>query len=74
MPHVYHVFPAGSHWEITRGAGDHVLHAFPTRNEAIAWGMERARGQGKGRLKIYQRDHSLAEEFTFGEEPAFDLR
>lgn len=73
MQHVFHVFPAGTRWEVTRGAGDHVLQSFATRNEAITWGMERARAHGKGQLKIYQRDHVLAEEFTFGEEPAFDV-
>ncbi len=71
MRHVYHVFPAGAHWEITRGTGDQVVKAFAKRNDAIAWGMERGREHGTALLKVYHRDHTLSEEFTFGEEPAF---
>ena len=33
--------------------------------------MDLAKRTTMGQLRIYRRDHSLVEEFTFGEEPAF---
>lgn len=69
--HVIHVFPAGGHWEVTQQHRDDVLASFEDRNQAIAWGMDLAKRTTMGQLRIYRRDHSLVEEFTFGEEPAF---
>ncbi len=69
--HVFHVFPAGGHWEVTQQHRDDVLASFESRSQAITWAMELAKGTTMGQLRIYRRDHSLVEEFTFGEEPAF---
>lgn len=69
--HVFHVFPVGSLWEVTENGLDHILGEFPQRNAAIAWAMEQARRTPQGQLRIYRRDHTLAESITFEEDPAF---
>jgi len=69
--HVFHVFPAHGQWEITQQNRDDVIAAFPDRSQAIAWAMDLAKRATNGQLRIYRRDHTLVEEFTYGEEPAF---
>lgn len=70
MSHVINVFPAGRAWEIVRASRDDVVESFTDRSRAIEWALELARRE-HSHLRIYDRDHTVVEEFTFGEEPAF---
>jgi hypothetical protein len=71
-PIIYDVTPHGENWLLgRRGNGEQSVN-FPTREEAINEGVERAARHDEARLVIRDRDGRIQEERKLGGRPTRD--
>lgn len=67
---VYHVVPdaSGEQWLVTQENGG-VRQEFRTKEEAIDFAKDRARGQEPSQVKVHLHDGNMEHESTYGDDP-----
>jgi hypothetical protein len=68
---VYHVVPDASatNWVVAQENGS-FRKEFETKDEAVEFAKERARGQEPAQVKVHKQDGNMEYESTYGEDPA----
>ena len=68
---VYHVVPNASAeaWVVSQENGG-FKQEFKTKEEAVDFAKDRARGQEPSQVKVHKQDGNMEYESTYGEDPA----
>jgi hypothetical protein len=68
---VYHVVPNASAeaWVVSQEKGE-FRQEFDTKDEAVEFAKERARGQEPSQVKVHKQDGNMEYESTYGDDPA----
>ena len=66
----YHVTPNVNGWQV-KGQGEDIKEFLvDNKDDAIRHAKELAKSQQLGQVIVHNRDGQIAEEFTYGEDPA----
>ncbi|HSG41501.1 MAG TPA: DUF2188 domain-containing protein [Thermoanaerobaculia bacterium] len=67
---VYHVVPnsSGERWVVSQENAE-FRREFDTKDEAVEFAKERARGQEPSQVKVHKKDGNMEYESTYGDDP-----
>ena len=65
---VYHVTHESDHRQVKKEKAERAVKTFDTKEEAVDYGRDIAKGQAPGQLKIHNKDGKIQAEHTYGQD------